>query len=345
MTAPDGRAGERRISIRDVARSAGVSPTTVSHALSGVRTVNAVTRERVLAAAEELRYAPDRMASGLRVRRSGVIGFVSDVISTTAFAGDVIVGAQEAAAERNAVMMIVDSGGDPHVEGVQIKTLLDFRVDGILYARMFHTALAQPTVPPDAPMVLVNATDPSEVADSITPDEQQIAATATAHLIEHGHRLIGFATTTDDTPASRGRERGWHAALESIGVDPQQLIHRAASDAVGGHECALALLTRRPRPTAVFCFNDQIAMGVYQAAASLGLAVPTDVSVVGVDDLAIVAAALDPPLTTVALPHAEMGRWAMRRLIERIDGDRSRRQARQMVCQLIERESVARVAG
>ncbi|CAD6005129.1 LacI family DNA-binding transcriptional regulator [Agreia sp. COWG] len=345
MTTPDARPGERRIRIGDVAALAGVSSTTVSHALSGIRTVKAATRERVLQAAAELDYAPDRRASGLRSRRSGVIGFVSDVISTTPFAGDVIVGAHEAAAERDTVTMIVDSGGDTHVEAMQIKTLLDFRVDGILYARMFHTVVAQPSVPSDVPMVLVNAIDPGHVADSITPDEQQIAAIAMAHLVERGHRIIGFATTTEDTPASRGRERGWRDALQVIGVDADPLVHRASSDALGGRECGAALLAQTPRPTAVFCFNDQIAMGVYQAAAGLGLDVPTDVSVVGVDDLAIVAAALDPPLTTVALPHAEMGRWAMRRLLERIDGDRTQRQARQIACSLVERQSVASVIG
>jgi LacI family transcriptional regulator len=175
------------------------------------------------------------------------------------------------------------------------------------------------------------------------------------HLVAAGHRRIAFATTTDDAPASRGREAGFRAALAAAGLDERRApVEHGASDAIGGRSLGRLLLDRpeRERPTAVFCFNDQMAMGVYQAAAALGLDVPGDCSVLGVDDLDIVAGALEPALTTIALPHREMGRWGMTTLLDLIDHaghvERVASSATDapaplyLRCELVERGSVAR---
>lgn len=335
-----------------MAALAGVSPTTVSHALSGTRAVRAETRERVIRAAAALGYTPNRLASGLRLQRTGVIGLASDRIATTAFAGRIVQGAQEAARERDAVLMIVDSEGDADLEARQLRSLLDHRVDGILLARMFHQQVAQPAALGTIPVVLVDAT-PADGwrVPAIAPDEHAIAVTAVAHLLAAGHRRIAFATTTDDAPASRGREAGFRAALDGAGLDGSRaLIESGSSDSHGGRTAGRRLLDRPEpeRPTAVFCFNDQMAMGVYQAAAGLGLDVPGDCSVVGVDDLDLVAGALDPALTTIALPHREMGRWGMTTLLDLIDGsDHGQSTATDVPapvhlrCELVERGSVS----
>jgi LacI family transcriptional regulator len=344
----------RRTSIRAVAAAAGVSPTTVSHALSGTRAVRAETRERVIRAAAELGYTPNRVASGLRLQRTGVIGLASDRIATTPFAGRIVQGAQDAARERGVVLMVVDADGDTDLETRQLRALLDHRVDGILLARMFHQVVARPDALGDTPVVLVDAVpvDGWRVP-AVAPDERGIAVTAIEHLVAAGHRRVAMVSTTDDSPATRAREAGFRAALADAGLDPASArapLERGSSDARGGRVAGLRVLDQPPaeRPTAVFCFNDQMAMGVYQAASALGLAVPADCSIVGVDDLEIVAAALEPGLTTVALPHREMGRWGMSTLLERIDGRvADAAPPLLLACELVERGSVAppRVPG
>jgi len=321
--------------------------------------VRAETRERVIRTAAELGYTPNRLASGLRLQRTGVIGLASDRIATTAFAGRIVQGAQEAARERDAVLMIVDSEGDAELEARQLRSLADHRVDGILLARMFHQEVRRPEAlgaTPVAPVVLVNAVPVDGwPVPAIAPDERGIATTAVEHLLAAGHRRIAFATTTDDAPASRGREAGFHAALAAAGLDGRRaLVEHGASDAIGGRSVGRLLLDRPEweRPTAVFCFNDQMAMGVYQAAAALGLDVPGDCSVLGVDDLDIVAGALEPALTTIALPHRELGRWGMTTLLDLIDhAGHAERVASPATdapaplylrCELVERGSVAR---
>ena len=345
-----GAAATGRPSITAVAAAAGVSPTTVSHALSGTRAVRAETRERVIRAAAELGYTPNRLASGLRLRRTGVIGLASDLIATTPFAGRIVQGAQEAARERGAVLMTVDSEGDPELEAAQLRSLADHRVDGILLARMFHQELVRPLALGSMPVVLIDAVPADDWrVPAVAPDERAIAATAVAHLLAAGHRRIAFATTTDDTPASRGRDAGFRAALDDAGLGGSRaLVEHGTSDASGGRAAGRRLLDRPEpeRPTAVFCFNDQMAMGVYQAASALGLEVPLDCSVLGVDDLDIIAGALEPALTTIALPHREMGRWGAARLLDLID-DGAASTATDAAgplflrCELVERGSVA----
>ena len=185
-----------RPSIRAVAAAAGVSPTTVSHALSGTRTVRAETRERVIRAAELLGYTPNRVASGLRLQRTGVIGLVSDRIATTPFAGRIVQGAQDAARERGVVLMVVDAEGDAGLEAQQLRALLDHRVDGVLIARMSHQVVAQPEALGGTPVVLVDGV-PADGwrVPAVAPDEQGIAATAVGHLVAAGHRRIAMAST------------------------------------------------------------------------------------------------------------------------------------------------------
>lgn len=311
----------RRARIGDVAAEAGVSITTVSHALSGARAVSAETRLRVLQAAAALGYAPDRLASGLRRRRTGLVGFVGDNVATTPFAGRLISGARDFALDHDSLVLVTESDGDPAREQRVIDRLLAQRVDGLLIARMYHQRVPRPDLPDDVPVVLVDAVPATGwSADAVIPDEAQITVLACEHLLQAGHRDIAYVGTSDTSRAARARLIGIRAGLGlgSLGLPAERLV-TSSSDAAGGREAGARLFATTPRPTAIICFNDQIAMGVMQAAARRGLRVPQDVSVVGVDDLHPVADALDPGLTTVALPHAEMGRWAMARLLARIE--------------------------
>lgn len=341
----DQRAHGGRARISDVARVAGVSPTTVSHAMSGARSVNAQTRERILVAARELGYAPDRVASGLRRQRTGIVGFIGDHVATTPFAGRIIAGARAAGLERDVLLLVVETEGDEAEESALVDRMLAQRVDGLLLARSYNQRIARPRLAAAVPIVLIDAApDPGWHVDAVVPDEAQIAALACEVPLRLGHREIAYATTNDDSRASRGRALAVRTILGDAGVAlPDDRIVHVASDAAGGREAGARLLDRADRPTAVVCFNDQIAMGVMQAAGRLGLRVPEDVSIVGIDDLFPVADALDPGLTTVALPHEQMGRWGMERLLDRIDGATDERPGRvhQLPGRLVERASVA----
>ncbi len=309
------------MSIRDVAQAAGVSVTTVSHALSGARSVKPATREHVLKVVERLGYRADPFARGLRGQRSYIVGLVGDRVITTPHASAMVLGAQTAAAARGSFVAAVDSGGDAEVEAQQISALTDHRVDGVLYARMHHQAVTLPEPLLGRPRVLLDASTTDSGVSSIVPDEHGIAVTAVRHLAEQGHRRIALVTTMQDAPAVSGRWAGYRDELARAGLDvDDSLVERATeATAEGGRLAGRSLLERRDTPTAVFCFNDQMAMGVYQAAARAGLRIPEDLSVVGVDNLPLVAEALDPGLTTVEVPHFAMGQWAVNRLLDLIE--------------------------
>lgn len=344
MEGDTGSASSRRPQISDVAHAAGVSPTTVSHALSGARAVNADTRARILEVAARLGYAPDRLASGLRKRRTGLVGFVGDRVSTTPFAGRMIAGARASALEADVLMLVAESDGDPMQEQDAIERLLAQRIDGLILSRMYHQRVVRPAMTIDVPVVLVDAAPARGWhVDAVVPDEAQIAVAACDVLLEAGHREIGYAGTTDETRASRARLLGVRATLGDHGIAlPAHRRAAVSSDASGGRSAGGYLLDAADPPTAIVCFNDQIAMGVMQAATRRGLSVPADLSVVGVDDLPVVADALDPALTTVALPHAEMGSWGMRRLLDLVNRTHSSQvQTHLMPGRLIKRGSIA----
>ena len=333
-----------RVNIRDVARAAGVSVTTVSHALSEARNsrVNARTVEHIKAIAEELGYAPNRLASGLRNQRSGIIGLVSDEITTTPFAGAMIQGAQDAASEHGHLLMVVNSGLDNELERQEIRALQQHQVDGILYARMFNQRVVLPAELQGMPTIVLDATTDRPDLSSVVPDESGAGEAAAGLLAGAGHRRIAMINNEDDIPAAHGRLQGFRAGLGRHGVPlPEEFVVAGHPSTAGGREAALGLLSRTDRPTGLFCFNDQMAMGAYQAAGHLWLKVPEDISIVGVDNLELIADALWPGLSTLALPHYEMGRWAVLKLLRELEDPGIPRAHEQIPCPLVERNSVA----
>lgn len=333
----------KRVGITDVAAAAGVSITTVSHALSGQGKVNDRTRQRVVDVAAELGYAPNRLASGLRSKRTGIIGLVSDEVATTPFAGRIVLGAQEAASDRGWLIVVVNSGNDRLIEQRQVDTLLALQVDAIVYATMYHRLSSLPAALRAIPAVLVNTRDEGFDTSWVVPDSFNIGKDATRHLIDHGHERIAHLTIAQPGLGRDSRVAGYRAAMEEHGLAPIIVSTTEGATADGGREAAEQLFDRHADVTAAFCFNDQMAMGLYQTAAQHGVKVPDDLSVVGVDNLELVAGALLPGLTTIALPHYEMGRWAIdqvERLLEHEDPppvvhERYR-------CEIVERDSVAR---
>ncbi|MET3173191.1 UNVERIFIED_ORG: LacI family transcriptional regulator [Arthrobacter sp. UYCu721] len=324
------RSGEEELSnknigIKDVAVAAGVSVTTVSHVLNDVSyaRISTETRARVKSAAAQLGYGPNRLAQALRTQRTGLLGLVSEDIATTPHAGRIILGADDAARARGYNLMIVNTSisASPGSRNADVETLLERRVDGILCAPKYHRILDVPGNLGTVPTVLVDAVSSGSSIAAVVPDEEGGAKRAVTALLAAGHTRIGFLNSTDDVPFSRGRLRGFADTLWEAGLDGGTApVQTGPAEVQGGYEAALRMLQLTKPPTGIFCYNDRMAMGAYRAAAELGLSIPADLSIVGFDDQELIAGNLYPGLTTVALPHYEMGAWATGTLIDAIEG-------------------------
>jgi LacI family transcriptional regulator len=245
---------------------------------------------------------------------------LSDEIATTPHAGKILLGAQDGALARGWSLLIFNTGRVRALENKDIKLLVQHEVDGVLYATMYHRQVTVPPALAQFALVLLDARSTDPTIPAVVPDEVAGARTATEALLAHGHRHIGFANNRDAIPATSRRLQGYRDALRNAGIryNPR-LVVDADPDAPGGYFATRELLKRGPRPTGIFCFNDRMAMGAYRAAAEAGLKIPDDLSIVGFDNQELIAEGLYPALSTVALPHYEMGLWAVKALIDLIE--------------------------
>jgi len=339
----------RRTTIKDVARAAGVSITTVSFVLNNVEgvSISPETRERVQEAAAGLNYRPNAAAATLRTNRTHTIGFITDYIAASAFAGDIILGAQQAAWEAGQLLTIIHTGDDPDVTTAAIQMLIQRQVDGIICSTLAHRVYQPPEIVRQTPTVLLNCAAPDDSYPAVVPDEVQGGYLATRALVAAGHRRIGFLNfhNTDEFagghPPEQGRLAGYRQALAEVDApfDPD-LVVPAGFEVGDGYAAARALLEREPDLTALFCGNDRMAMGAYYAVAETGQQIPDDVSVVGFDDQVLLSANLRPGLSSVALPFEELGREAVRRL--HTAGDDACAPAKTLVpCRYVARHSIA----
>jgi LacI family transcriptional regulator len=333
----------RSPTIGDVARLAGVSQTTVSFVLNDVsgRAISERTRTRVRASAHELRYRPNAAAKLLRTNRSHTIGFITDEIASTPFAGDIIKGAQEAAWEAGKILTIVNTGENLKIEESAVRMMLERRVEGIIYAAMYHRAVEPPTDVREAPTVLLNCFAEDGTWTSVVPDEVSGGRTATEVLLGKGHERVGFINLPPGIPATVGRMEGYKQALDAHGLAfDSSLVRYGDGTADGGYRCVIELMRVSDPPTAIFCGNDPMAMGAYEGLKERGLRIPEDVAVVGFDNQELIAAHLRPALSTVALPHYEMGRWAVAHVIEQAEQEKATPTRHAIGCPYVERESV-----
>jgi LacI family transcriptional regulator len=328
----------------DVAKRAQVSQSTVSFVINETPNVRVApaTRERVLEAVRELGYRRNAMAQGLRLGTSAVIGFLTDAIATTPFAGQVIRGAQDAAWDERNILLVVNTESSGEVEEQAVAMMLEHRVRGIVYSTWFHRPVRLPPGIDEVPTILANCYAEEGGVPAVVPDEAQGGRLATETLLARGHRRIGFLQApAAPAPATTERLRGYRTALEHAGIAPdEQLVAEAEPVQEGGYAAARALLTREARPTAMFCYNDRMAMGAYAAIAELGLRVPDDIAVIGFDNQEVIAAHLRPPLTTIELPHFAMGYRALQRLFTLIYDEGADGGTESIECPLVERASV-----
>lgn len=304
------------VTMRDVAKAAGVSVATVSHVVNANprARIGDAARERVREAVERLGYRPNALAKTLGSGSSTFIGLIADAIATTPFAGRIIQGAQDEAWKHGYVLLVANTDGNQAAEDQAIAMMLEHKVRGILYSTWFHRAAATPAALAETAAVLVDCYSEDGILPAVVPDEVQGGRTATELLLEAGHRRIAFINTSHPSPAQTGRLLGYREALQAQGIDfDPALVVEATSDQEGGYEAAARVLA--PDVTGVFCHNDRVAMGLYDAARDLGRRVPDDLAVVGFDDQEVISAHLRPPLTTVALPHYDLGVAGVRLLL------------------------------
>jgi LacI family transcriptional regulator len=269
-----------------------------------------------------------------------VIALISDTITTTPYAVHMIEAVEKVARRNGLLLFLVNTGGEAAVERSAVAALSRQRVDGYLYACMYHRVV-DPPAGLGANAILLNARTHGADMPAVVPEDRGGAYAAVTELLAHGHRRIGFVNDARTPVAATLRLDGYRDALRSYGVRFDGRLVLDAEPTPHSGAAAAVRLYERCGVTGLFCFNDRLAVGAYRGLRQLGVVVPRDLSVVGFDDQEFVAAFAEPPLTTVALPHYAMGEWAADRLVERINGGTPTPELCLMPCELVRRSSIA----
>jgi LacI family transcriptional regulator len=331
-----------RSTIHDIAREAGVSVATVSRVLNGRDHVAPATRELVTRIVREHGYVVNRSARNLQFGRTGLVGLLVPLVHPLYFS-TIVAGATEALLEHDLRAVLAPTEHKHDREVTLLDRLMHGMADGALVVlpeesseeleRLLDTnyrfVIIDPRLPLDARIPAVSAANTSG------------ADHATRHLLDLGHRRIAAITGPREWLATEERRRGYHAALASAGMLPDLSLEIESDfEIAGGARAAASLLDRPDPPTAIFAFNDNLAIGTIQAARAHGLRVPDDLSVVGFDDSEH-ASLITPALTTVRQPLAEMGRTAVNLLRRLLDGQRVETLHVELGTRLVVRSSTA----
>lgn len=318
-----GRKTTKRVTMMDVAKAAGCSQATVSVVLNNVTEIKISPdlRARVLGIARELGYgnaSPVRRA-GLDDLQGGCIGFIVDQLATTPEAVNAIEGARHASWENDVTILVAQTQGRAEHERKAVARLLQAGAQGIVYMSVFTRRVSLDPVFEDlpVPLVLLNCYTSDNRFPAVVPDEVNGGRIATASLIKKGHTRIGTIVGESFMEAAQDRLAGYREALAQAAIAyDDRLVAEGSWTPASGFEATRKLLSLPAPPTAIFCQNDKMAMGCFQAIGEAGLRVPDDISVVGFDDDEL-SRHLRPQLTTLELPHRPMGGWAIEQLARR----------------------------
>jgi LacI family transcriptional regulator len=333
------------VTIHDVARQAGVSIATVSHALSGNRSISQETKRRVRAWADRLGYRPNHVAASMVTGRTGTLGVIVPDIANPFFS-ELVRAAEQAAGVRDHLLLVSSSELDAALEDRSLNVMYDKRADAILYApgTPRRHAKLNGIVASGVPVIVVDeAIAPlPRSASVITTDNEGGARLAALHLGALGHRRVSVIAGPKGLPTARARLEGFLAGAKEAGfrVPPSRILSAGAYMREQGREAAAALFRSDPTVTAVFCANDLIALGALQAAAELGVTVPDDLSIVGFDDI-FVSKLVSPALTTIRQPIGLLGKEAANLAIDLIEGVTAPPQRRVLDVELVVRASSA----
>jgi DNA-binding LacI/PurR family transcriptional regulator len=301
------------VSIKDIAREADVSHSTVSRALSDSPLVSAETKARIQRLARQMGYSPDAQARSLVMGRTQTVGLVITTI-TDPFIAEIVQAVESTALDHGYSVILSSSDARPEREIAAVEMLRSKRVDGVIVTSSRVGALYQEHLDRlGVPVVLINSHSQQQgpYTFAVSVDNRHGAWLATRHLLELGHRRVAYVTGAVDHSDDQERLAGYRQALEEAGMafDPALVVH--GTGRMGGGQRALPqLMALAEPPSAVFCYNDMTAIGLLHAARRASVSLPDRLAVVGFDDIPF-ASYVQPPLTTIAQPKREMGRRAV----------------------------------
>jgi len=319
----------KNITVYDIAREANVSVATVSRVLNGTAPVKASTRERIQEIIDKYQFQPNALARSLISKETGMIGMILPDI-TNPFFPEVFKGAETEARSRGYTFFLCDTEGDYKRESEYLSILKEKRVDGIIFlggrinlARC-SSELADEVheLAKQIPIVLVNGNLPHGKLHRVLTDEGSGTALATQHLIDLGHKDIAFLGGFDHMSTTTTKVRAFVKKMQEHGlkVRKEWIVHGGFS-VESGKELMNKLITMKERPTAVLCVNDFTAVGAVKEAIESGYRIPDDISIVGYDDTQL-STALIPELTTVAQRTYELGKQAVVKLSQLMNGEK-----------------------
>lgn len=326
--------------MKDVARLAGVSTSTVSHVINNNRFVSESVRAKVDQAIQSLNYAPSALARSLKINQTHTIGMLLTT-SSNPFYAEVVRGVEDSCYQRGYSLILCNTAGDEERMNRSLETLMQKRVDGLL---MMCTESHLPSADilnryPSIPTVMMDWA-PFEGRGDIIQDNALLGGElATQHLIDSGYTRIACIAGPQDKTTARMRLEGFHQAMEKSGLDilPGYVVN-GDFEFQGGYNGMIELLALETPPQAVFTSNDAMAVGVYHALYQAGLQIPQDVAVMGYDDIEL-ARYLSPPLSTIHQPKDELGELAIDTLIHRLSDPDASQQTLVLTPELVARGS------
>lgn len=308
-------------SIKDIARMANVSSSTVSRALQNSPLISRRTAEKIQHIAKQSGYRVSAIARGLVTQRTKSIGVVVTTIADP-FVSEVVNGIEDCCNDHGYSVFLANSNADPARETRVVHSFSERRVEGIVVTSSRVGALYLPLLSEmRIPIVLVNNQHPGEFVNSILIENVKASTEITNHLIQLGHRRIAYLGDRFGYQSDTERFAGYREALERAGLSfaPELVVH-GDGKCEGGTAGIEALMSLPRRPTAIVCYNDMTAFGALRQLHIHKIRVPEDISVVGFDDL-FIASYMQPPLTTLQQPRRLMGRLAMESLLRLISGE------------------------
>ena len=327
--------------IKDVAKLASVSTTTVSHVINKTRFVAEATQKRVWEAVEELNYAPSAVARSLKCNTTRTIGMLVTQ-SFNPFFAEKMHGVENYCYKQGYTLFMCNTEGDLDKQKHYLRMLAEKRVDGLLVmcSDLNEQLLAQLEKNTELPMVIMDWGPDSPHTDKIIDNSEEGGYLATKHLIENGHTKIGCVTGQLDKATCKERIHGFYRALSEANLtsNPDWIFE-------GDFECSSAsksvekMLQMEDKPTALFCFNDIMALAAISKIQQTGLRVPEDISIIGYDNIEL-SAYFSPPLTTIHQPKRRVGKTAVEILLERIKDKHHERRIFEMHPEVVTRKSV-----
>jgi len=333
------------ITLNELAKAAGVSVSTVSRALNNSsHPVNENTKHYILKLAKELGYRPNLIARSMRTERTNTIGLIADNICSP-FTPLIIRGIQDRLKINGYFSIVMNTDWNLDNETEAIHELISRSIDGIIFVESVLQEASPILDTANKPYVFVHRLFGISYPNSVRPDERYGAGLATEHLINLGHRRIGYINGPSGWFASCERLIGYKEALFAHGIPfIPELVQTGDWEVQSGYPAAQRLLSLSKPPTAIFAANDLMALGAIYAIQKAGLNVPNDIAVVGYDDREIASIAR-PTITSVVLPCYQMGQASADLLLQLVDGQGEIEEAIQVRGQLVVRESCGDIAG